>query len=80
MSFRGRVQGGIVVLDEPRPLPEGAAVRVEILSAELEPPLLDEDGRTLGEKDSTTRERSQDFRPADLAQNHDHYLHGTTKK
>ena len=53
---------------------------VGILSAELEPPLLDEDGRTLGEKDSTTRERSQDFRPADLAQNHDHYLHGTTKK
>ncbi len=32
MVLRGHVQNGVVVLDEPKTLPEGAAVRVEIIS------------------------------------------------
>ena len=31
MVYRGRIKGGAVVLDEPAQLPEGAAVKVEIL-------------------------------------------------
>ena len=30
MSYRGHVRDGVVVLDEPTRLPEGAAVRVEL--------------------------------------------------
>lgn len=78
-SFRGHVQAGVVVLDEPHQLPEGAAVRVEIVSAEPEPSLLDEKGRTLGEKMLDYAGTITGL-PADLAQNHDHYLHGTPKK
>lgn len=31
MSFRGRVKNGIVMLDEPDSIPEGAAVRVDLI-------------------------------------------------
>lgn len=30
MLLKGRVENGAIVLDEPRPLPEGARVRVEL--------------------------------------------------
>jgi len=79
MSFRGHVQGGIVVLDEPHALPEGAEVRVELLSGDLEPPLVDQEGQTLGQKLLKYAGRVSGL-PADLAQNHDHYLHGTPKR
>ncbi|MDX1968286.1 MAG: hypothetical protein SFV23_14005 [Planctomycetaceae bacterium] len=32
MVLRGHVQNGVVVLDEPQALPEGATVRIEIIS------------------------------------------------
>lgn len=32
MALQGHVQNGVVVFDEPQALPEGAAVRVEIIS------------------------------------------------
>jgi hypothetical protein len=79
MSIRGRVQGGVVVLDEPDALPDGAEVRIELVSVEVEPPLLDEHGQTLGQKLLNYAGRLTDL-PADLARNHDHYLHGTAKR
>ena len=39
-----------MVLDPPSALPEGAEVRIEIVPAEAEGPLLDEQGQTLGQK------------------------------
>jgi hypothetical protein len=50
MVYRGRVKNGVVVLDSPGVLPEGAEVRIEIVPAESEGPLLDEQGQTLGQK------------------------------
>ena len=50
MIYRGRVKNGVVVLDPPGALPEGVEVRVEIVPAESEGPLLDEQGQTLGQK------------------------------
>ncbi len=34
MTFRGRIHNGVVVLDEPVPWAEGAAVRIELDSTE----------------------------------------------
>jgi hypothetical protein len=56
-GFRGHVRNGLVVFDEPVPLPEGAEVRVEPVAAAMRATLAD--------------------LPADMAKNHDHYVHGT---
>jgi hypothetical protein len=37
MTVKGRVQNGIVILDEPDSLPEGAEVRVEVVAAAEKP-------------------------------------------
>ena len=67
------------MLDEPHPLPEGAEVRIELVATEAEPALVDEEGQTLGQKLLKYAGVVRGL-PADLAKNHDHYLHGTPKK
>lgn len=79
MQYRGRVKNGVVVLDSPRALPEGAEVRVELVSPESQSPLLDEQGQTLGQKLMKYAGRAVDL-PEDAALNHDHYLHGAPKR
>jgi len=71
MAYRGHVEGGVVVFDEPASLPEGAVVNVE--PAEPEPP------RTLLERFKDVIGSVPDL-PEDLADNHDHYLYGTPKQ
>ena len=75
MQYRGRVKNGVVVLDSPRALPEGAEVRVELVSPDSQSPLLDEQGQTLGQKLMKYAGRAVDL-PDDAALNHDHYLYG----
>jgi len=73
MSFTGQVRQGGVVFDGPLRPPEGAVVRVEeVLQVKNDPP-------TWGEvfKDLIG---SVDDLPVDMAENHDHYIHGTSKK
>ena len=72
MTYRGHVKDGVVVLDEPVALPEGAPVEIDVLQAEEVPVSL----RELLLKFSGKAEGL----PSDLARNHDHYLHGTPKK
>lgn len=79
MVYHGKVKNGIVVLDMPSALPEGAEVRVEIVSVEREGPLLDEHGQTLGEKLMRFAGRAVGL-PDDAAMQHDHYLYGTPKR
>jgi hypothetical protein len=79
MVCRGRVEKGVVVLDDPAALPEGAVVRVEPIAAETGEPLLDENGLTLGQKLLKHAGKAVGL-PPDLAMNHDHYLYGTSKK
>jgi hypothetical protein len=79
MVYRGRVKGGVIVFDPPNSLPEGVEVRVEIMPAESEGPLLDEQGRTLGQKLMKYAGRATGL-PEDAALNHDHYLYGTPKR
>lgn len=73
MSFTGHVKQGVVVFDGPARPPDGAVVRVEEVSpVSPEPP-------TWGEvlKDFIG---AVDGLPADLAENHDHYIHGSPKR
>ena len=71
MTVKGHVRDGVIVLDDPIELPDGAAVCVEL------PP---------SSRPLTWAERFKDVigtvddLPTDMAKNHDHYLHGAPKK
>lgn len=79
MVYRGRVKNGVVVLDPPGVLPEGAEVRAEIVPTESEVPLLDEQGQTLGQKLMKYAGRAVGL-PEDTSLQHHHYLYGTPKR
>lgn len=70
MTYRGHIENGLVVLDEAVVLPEGTKVRVEALG---KPP------RTLAEQFRDVIGCISDL-PSDMAENHDHYIHGTPKR
>jgi hypothetical protein len=79
MIYRGHVKGGVVVLESPNVLPEGVEVRIEVVPSEIEGPLLDEHGETLGQKLMKYAGRAVGL-PEDAASSHDHYLYGTPKR
>lgn len=78
MTLHGHIQNGAIVLDEHVPLPEGAAVQVQVI---VPPSTTVADGQL-----PTLAETPKDFigvledLPEDAATNHDHYLYGTPKK
>ncbi len=69
MTVHGRVKNGVVVVDNPALLPEGAEVMVEVSTPAPEGTgdassiLLRHAGKGVG-------------LPSDLAEHHDHYAHG----
>ncbi len=74
MAYRGHMQNGRVVLDEAVEIPDGAAVSIRLLdeTEELaEPTLYERLKPVIGMAEGL---------PSDLAENHDHYLHGLPKK
>jgi hypothetical protein len=72
MSYVGRVKNGVVVFDEPIQLADGTEVRIEpIAIPEKSPP----EGRTLAERFADVIGTVPEL-PADMAAQHDHYLHG----
>ena len=66
--YQGQVKNGVVVLPEGVVLAEGSIVHVEPLAAKVNGPSLVERLRGWAGKGTNL--------PEDLAQNHDHYLHG----
>jgi len=78
MTLLGHVQNGVIVLDQDVPLPEGAAVEVQVI---VPPPQPSPESEL-----PTLAETLKDFigvledLPEDAATNHDHYLYGTPKK
>lgn len=72
MTVSGHIQNGVVVLDEPSTLPEGAAVEVHLIDD-------DTDGPTLLDSLKPFVGVIKDM-PPDMARNHDHYLYGTPKR
>ena len=79
MVYRGHIEKGVVVLDDPVSLPEGLEVKVEPSSAWEAAASLDENGETLGQRLLKHAGKAVGL-PPDLAVNHDHYLYGTPKK
>lgn len=72
MTYKGRVQGGVVVLEPGVTLPDGTEVQVEPLGAPAEGNRLHEGLLRLAGTVTGL--------PPDMAENHDHYIHGTPAK
>jgi hypothetical protein len=72
MSYTGIVEDGKVLLPPEANLPTGTKVRVEPVEDDGALPTLDELLAPLAGKATGL--------PPDLAEQHDHYLHGTPKK
>ncbi|MCA9450380.1 MAG: hypothetical protein KC931_24875 [Candidatus Omnitrophica bacterium] len=73
MNCEGHVEKGVVVLENGAILPEGARVRVETIEAH-EPSSVSSSeplGKALQQFSGVA-----EGLPPDMAENHDHYLHG----
>ena len=83
MTYRGTVKGGVVVLKGANPLPDGTEVTVAPVDDGKIP------GRNGRKSQRGVRGKMLEFGksaeakpcdlPAELAANHDHYLHGLPK-
>jgi predicted DNA-binding antitoxin AbrB/MazE fold protein len=78
MTYQGHVENGVVMLDEAVKLAEGARVRVQLVETAAES-LQEDEGPTLYEQFKSFIGTASGL-PADMAQNHDHYLHGRPKR
>lgn len=72
MTYRGRVQNGVIVLDPSVSLPEGAEVEVQPVQPETSSPTWAEVLKDIVGK--------AEGLPSDMARNHDHYLHRAPKR
>ena len=70
MVYEGTVQNGVIVVDNAQPLPEGARVRVILEEIETKPTLVG----------LLKYAGALPDMPADFAEQHDHYIHGTPKR
>jgi hypothetical protein len=78
MTYRGRVEHGVVVLEPGASLREGADVRVEPVETEAAGENPGEVGRL---RDGLLKfSGAVKDGPSDFARNHDHYLHGTPRR
>ena len=71
MVYMGHVQNGKVVLDGDVVRPEGSRVNVTFADETQAPTLDERHQKFIGMIDDL---------PADLAAEHDHYIHGTPKR
>jgi len=77
MTYKGHIENGAVIFDEPVTLPEGAILWIDVEMAETPP---------AGHGTGSLAERLAsvigiiDGLPEDAAINHDHYLYGAPKK
>jgi hypothetical protein len=80
MTYKGHVENGKVVFDEPAPLAEGTRVRIEV-AAGVVPEVDSGDGDvpSLAERLASVIGTAEGL-PEDAAENLDHYLYGTPKQ
>lgn len=77
MPYKGHVENGVVVLDEPAELTEGAKVIVDYVP---EAQMAGDGGPApFRERYAAVIGKAKGL-PEDAAENHDHYLYGTPKK
>lgn len=67
MTLLGHIENGVIVLDEATTLPDGMRVRVEFLDESSVPTIAERLKNVIGQGKGL---------PTDLAENHDHYIHG----
>ena len=79
MTYRGRVQDGMVVLDEPAAMANGTVVSVHPLRKAKRPSGEAEPRPSLYERLKPIIGKAKGL-PADFSVNHDHYLYGTPKQ
>jgi hypothetical protein len=72
MSFEGHVQNGVIVLDDSAQLADGTRVQVIVSDAPV-------GNTTLGDRLLKLAGVVDDL-PADMAGNHDHYIHGGPRR
>lgn len=77
MVYRGHIRNGRVEIDAEVPLPEGAAVEVTVTGNGSHP--VAEPIPTLYDRLKPVVGGVSDL-PPDFAENHDHYIHGTSKR
>jgi hypothetical protein len=77
MTYRGRVKNGVIVLDPPVTLPEGCHVEVATVCDEPGPSAASVP--TLAERYPAIIGTIDDL-PADLSEQHDHYIHGASRR
>ena len=81
MMLEGIVQNGVIVPTNGTPLPEGTRVRIMIEPDQTLPEVEAEPG-----KEGSLRDVLMKFAgcmtglPPDMAEQHDHYIHGTPKR
>lgn len=71
MSYTGKVQNGVIILPPEAQLPEGSEV-------EVIPVVTARDAADFTDRLLMISQKVRGL-PADLARNHDHYLHGHAK-
>lgn len=74
MTYKGHIENGVAVLDEPVSLQDGTPVLIEI-DAENHV----KTNKPLSERLSSIIGKAQGL-PEDAAVNHDHYLYGSPKR
>lgn len=83
VTYRGWVKNGVVLVEGDVELPEGIEVRIELENgAEAVSPSRDREP-TIGQKLAALGRWAETLPcdlPEDLAENHDHYIHGTPKR
>lgn len=76
MSYQGKVRNGVVEFDQGPVPPEGTVVRVEPVAAGAHAPNKE---KTLADAMLELAGTIEDL-PPDFARNHDHYIHGQSKR
>jgi hypothetical protein len=71
MVLNGIVQNGVIIVPDQQALPEGAKVTIVIETPERPPTLAERLLKHAGTVPGL---------PSDLAEQHDHYIHGTPKR
>jgi hypothetical protein len=79
MVYHGHVRNGRVELDNGDALPEGAEVRVLVITRDEVDPGGSTRSEPLGRK-LLRHAGTATGLPSDLARNHDHYLYGSPKR
>ena len=75
MVFRGRVKNGTIVLHEPNALPDGTEVQVVVVNSDEKR----EQSQSLSDRLLKFAGASPGLPPY-MAEQHDHYIHGTPKR